>query len=285
MPKYGHRYMIVLFDLSVMFICVPCLGILGETVIKKIDSIAVNYIDEGDGEVVLLLHGWGANITLYAGIIQVLSQNHRVIALDMPGFGRTPEPPEPWCVDDYVNFVIKFIAAFELRRFSIVVHSFGGRVFFKMNARENLPFTIDRAVLIDSAGILPKKSLKQRVSLRCYKAARAVMSTKVLHFLYPDAVDNMRRRRGSADYNSATPTMRATLVKVVNEDLEPFIHLVKCPTLLIWGDQDTATPLSDAKRMEELIADAGLVVCEGAGHFSFAEQAPKVHAALAAFFA
>ena len=285
MPKYGHRYMIVLFDLSVMFICVPCLGILGETVVKKIDSIAVNYIDEGDGEVVLLLHGWGANITLYSGIIQVLSQNHRVIALDMPGFGRTPEPPEPWCVDDYVNFVIKFIASFELRRFSIVVHSFGGRVFFKMNVRENLPFTIERAVLIDSAGILPKKSFKQRVSLRCYKAARAVMSTKVLHFLYPDAVDNMRRRRGSADYNSATPTMRATLVKVVNEDLEPFIHLVKCPTLLIWGDQDTATPLSDAKRMEELIPDAGLVVCEGAGHFSFAEQAPKVHAALAAFFA
>ena len=253
--------------------------------VKKIDSIAVNYIDEGEGDVVLLLHGWGANITLYAGIIQVLSQNHRVIAPDMPGFGRTPEPPAAWCVDDYVDFIIKFIASFELRRFSVVVHSFGGRVLFKLNARENLPFTIEKAVLIDSAGILPKKTLRQRVSLRCYKAARAVMSTKVLRFLYPDAVDNMRRKRGSADYNSATPTMRATLVKVVNEDLEPLIHLLQCPTLLIWGDQDTATPLADGRRMEELIPDAGLVVCEGAGHFSYAEQAPKVHGALAAFFA
>ncbi len=253
--------------------------------IKKIDSIAVNYIDEGEGEVVLLLHGWGANITLYAGVIQVLSQNNRVIALDMPGFGKTPEPPAPWCVDDYVNFVMKFIESFGLSRLSIVVHSFGGRVFFKMNARENLPFVIERAVLIDSAGILPKKSFRQKVSLRCYKIGRAVMSTKVLHFLYPDAVDDMRRKRGSADYNRATPTMRDTLVKVVNEDLEPLMHLVKCPTLLIWGDLDTATPLSDAKRMEALIPDAGLVVCEGAGHFSFAEQAPKVHGALAAFFA
>lgn len=253
--------------------------------IKKIDGITVNYIEKGEGEAVLLLHGWGANITLYEGIIQVLSRTHRVIAPDMPGFGRTPEPPEPWCVDDYVNFVMKFIESFGLSRLSIVVHSFGGRVFFKMNARENLPFTIERAVLIDSAGILPKKSLKQKLSLRCYKIGRAVMSTKALHFLYPDAVDDMRRRRGSADYNSATPTMRATLVKVVNEDLEPLMHLVKCPTLLIWGDLDTATPLSDAKRMEELIPDAGLVVCEGAGHFSFAEQAPKVHGALAAFFA
>ncbi len=254
-------------------------------VVKKIDEITVNYIDEGAGDVILLLHGWGANITLYAGIIQVLSEKHRVIALDMPGFGKTPEPSEPWCVDDYVNFVIKFIESFEITKFSIVVHSFGGRVFFKMNARQNLSFTIEKAVLIDSAGILPKKSFKQKVSLKCYKIGRAVMSTKVLHFLYPDAVDDMRRKRGSADYNNATPTMRATLVKVVNEDLEPLMHLVKCPTLLIWGDMDTATPLSDAKRMEELIQDTGLVVCEGAGHFSFAQQAPKVHGALTAFFA
>lgn len=253
--------------------------------VKKIDSIAVNYIDEGEGEAIILLHGWGANITLYAGVIQVLSQNHRVIAPDMPGFGKTPEPPKPWCVDDYVDFIIQFIESFDLDRVSIVVHSFGGRVFFKMNARNNLPFKIERAVLMDSAGILPKKSFRQKVSLRCYKIGRAVMSTKVLHFLYPDAVDDMRRKRGSADYNRATPIMRSTLVKVVNEDLEPLMHLVKCPTLLIWGDQDTATPLSDAKRMEELIQDAGLVVCEGAGHFSFAQQAPKVHGALMAFFA
>lgn len=253
--------------------------------VRKIDDIPVNYIDEGEGDVVLLLHGWGANITLYRGIIDTLKQTKRVIAPDMPGFGKTPEPPVPWCVDDYVDFVMKFIAAFSIERLSVVVHSFGGRVFFKMNARENLPFAIERAALIDSAGILPKKTLRQKLSLRLYKAGRAFMSTPVMHFLYPDAVEEMRRKRGSSDYNNATPLMRATLVKVVNEDLEPLIHLVKCPTLLIWGDLDTATPIADAKRMEELIADAGLVVCEGAGHFSFAEQPAKVNGVLKAFFA
>lgn len=253
--------------------------------VKKIDEIPVNYIDEGEGEVVLLLHGWGANITLYRGIIDTLKQSRRVIALDMPGFGKTPEPPVPWCVDDYVDFVLHFIDTFSLKNLSVVVHSFGGRVFFKMNARKDLSFSIDRAVLIDSAGILPKKSIKQKVSLKCYKIGRAFMSTKVMHFLYPDAVENMRRKRGSSDYNSATPLMRATLVKVVNEDLEPLIGQVQCPTLLIWGDLDTATPIADAKRMEELIADAGLVVCEGAGHFSFAEQPAKVNGALKSFFA
>lgn len=252
--------------------------------IKKIEDIPVNYIDVGEGEIVLLLHGWGANITLYQGIIDTLKQGRRVIAPDMPGFGKTPEPPVPWCVDDYVDFVLKFIASFQIQRLSVVVHSFGGRVFFKMNAKEELPFTLERAVLIDSAGILPKKTWRQKASLRCYKLGRAFMSTKAMHFLYPDAVENMRRKRGSSDYNNATPLMRATLVKVVNEDLEPLIHLVKCPTLLIWGDLDTATPIEDARRMEELIADAGLVVCEGAGHFSYAEQPVKANGALKAFF-
>ncbi len=252
--------------------------------IKRIDEISVNYIDEGEGEIILLLHGWGANITLYRSIIDTLKKKGRVIAPDMPGFGKTPEPPAPWRVDDYVDFVLKFIASFDIKKLSVVVHSFGGRVFFKMNARENLPFTIDRAVLIDSAGILPKKTFWQKVSLRCYKLGRAFMSTKVMHFFYPDAVEDMRRKRGSSDYNNATPLMRATLVKVVNEDLEPLMGLVKCPTLLIWGDLDTATPIEDARRMESLIADAGLVVCEGAGHFSYAEQPAKVNGALQAFF-
>ncbi|MCM1252790.1 MAG: alpha/beta hydrolase [Clostridium sp.] len=252
--------------------------------IIRVDNIPVNYIDEGTGDVILLLHGWGSNITLFDGIIKTLSAKHRVIAPDMPGFGKTPEPQTPWCVDDYVDFVMKFMESLQLKEVSIVVHSFGGRVLFKMNARQNLPYTIRKAVLIDSAGIMPKKTWKQKVSLRLYKMASSIMSTKVLHFLYPDAVEDMRKKRGSADYNNATPIMRATLVKVVNEDLEPLISKIKCPTLLIWGDADTATPIEDARTMERLIKDAGLVVCEGAGHYSFLEQPAKVHGALQSFF-
>jgi len=254
------------------------------SVIIRIEDISVNYIDEGEGDVILLLHGWGSNITLFRGIIETLSPGHRVVAPDMPGFGKTPEPPEPWCVDDYVDFVMKFLDSLHIKEFSVLVHSFGGRVLFKMNARENLPYIIHKAVLIDSAGIMPKKTWKQRMGLRLYKMARWVMSTRVLHFLYPDAVEDMRRKRGSADYNNATPTMRETLVRVVNEDLKPLIGRMSCPTLLIWGDADTATPLTDARTMEGLIKDAGLIVCKGAGHYSFLEQPVKVHGALRAFF-
>lgn len=250
----------------------------------KIDDIPVNYIDEGEGSAILLLHGWGSNITLFDGIIKALSPAHRVIAPDMPGFGKTPEPQRAWAVDDYVDFIIKFIDSLGLKEFGMLVHSFGGRVLFKLNARESLPYVINKAVLIDCAGIMPKKSLRQKISLKMYKCARSIMSAKPLHFLYPDAVENMRKKRGSADYNNATPTMRQTLVKVVNEDLKPLISKINCPTLIIWGDNDTATPIDDARQMEQLIPDAGLVVCEGAGHYSFLEQPAKVHGALKVFF-
>ena len=248
-----------------------------------INRISVNYIDEGEGDIVLLLHGWGSNITLFDAITKQLVKTHRVIALDMPGFGKTAEPTEAWSVDDYVDFVSAFLDKLQIKEFSVLVHSFGGRVLFKLNARENCPYHIHKAVLIDSAGILPKKTFRQKCSLKLYKAASRIMSTKVMHFLYPDAVENMRKKRGSADYNHATPTMRATLVKVVNEDLQPYIPKLQCPTLLIWGDADTATPISDARLMEQLLPDAGLVVCEGAGHYSFLEQPAKVHAALKSF--
>ena len=116
-------------------------------------------------------------------------------------------------------------------------------------------------MLVDSAGILPKKSMKQKFKTRLYKIGRRFLSIGVVKKLYPDALENYRRSHGSADYNSATPVMRQTLVKVVNEDLEPLLSSIEtAAVLLIWGDMDTATPLSDARIMEDRIKDSGLVV-------------------------
>lgn len=96
-------------------------------------------------------------------------------------------------------------------------------------------------------------------------------------------IERMRRSRGSADYNSSTPTMRAILSKVVNEDLTGRLHLIKAPTLLIWGERDTATPMRDARKMDSLIKDSGLVVFEGAGHYSFLDDPRRFAAVLNSF--
>lgn len=250
---------------------------------KTINGLNINYIEKGQGKDLLLLHGWGANIKLFGQIIACMEQSHRVLALDMPGFGESEEPPKSWNVDEYVDFVIQFAKEAGCKEIDVLGHSFGGRVIIKMANRKELPFKINKIVLVDSAGILPRKSLKKKVRIRIYKIGKAVLSFAPVKYLFPEALDRFRKRSGSADYNSATPVMRETLVKVVNEDLKPLLGGIKAPTLLIWGDKDMDTPISDAECMKELIPDAGLVTIAGGTHYAFLEKPVLVNRVLESF--
>lgn len=249
----------------------------------NVDGLNINYIEEGSGDTVVLLHGWGSNITLFDSMVKLLSQKYRVIAPDMPGFGASDEPKEPWNVDNYVDFVIKFLKNFDVTKAVFLGHSFGGRVIIKMFERASLPFEITKIILADSAGVKPKKTLRQKVKIRTYKMGKAVLNFAPVKALFPDALDKLRSRSGSADYNAASPVMRQTLVKVVNEDLTHLFPKVTPPTLLIWGRDDTATPVSDACLMEKLMPDAGKVVFEGCGHYSFLEKQYEFNRVLASF--
>ena len=251
----------------------------------EINGLKINYIAEGNGqENVLLLHGWGSNINLFSYIIQHLAPNFKVFAPDMPGFGESDEPEVPWSVDDYTDFVIAFCKKMGIDRCFIIGHSFGGRVIIKLMSRDSLPFSVDRIVLTDSAGIRPKQTVGKKIKSRLYKIGKKILSSKPAVKLFPNAMENFRRKNGSADYNAASPIMRQCLVKVVNEDLTPLIPNINVPTLLIWGDKDDATPLSDGQLMEKLISDAGLVVFEGSGHYAFLEQGERFCRILDSFF-
>lgn len=239
---------------------------------RTINGININYEEKGEGELIVLLHGWGSNIKLFANLIDLLSKKYKVVAMDMPGFGESQEPPSAWCVDDYADFVIEFLKSYNTDKVMLLGHSFGGRVIIKLNSRENLPFEITKVILVDSAGILPPKSNKKSFRTRRYKFCRSILSTKLMQKIAPQALEKLRVKYGSADYVAASPLMRQVLVKTVNEDLEPLLPNIKCPTLLVWGVNDTATPLSDGEKMEKLIPDAGLVKLENAGHYSFLEQ-------------
>ncbi len=237
-----------------------------------LDGLRVNYTVSGSGKYVFLLHGWGANLELYKNIAEVISSQYTVVSLDFPGFGGSEEPHEPWSVSDFTKFTISFISQFDCDEVILLGHSYGGRVIIKMASQDDLPFKISKIVLVDSAGILPKKTFKQKARQRFYKIGRKFLETKLMKKLFPNALDAFRKKMGSADYNAASPIMRQSLVLAVNEDLTSLLPKISAPTLLIWGDKDTATPLSDGQLMEKSIPDAGLVVLEGSGHFSFLEQ-------------
>ncbi len=247
-------------------------------------NLHIHFSVSGEGENVVLLHGWGASIDLYKGLIDELSKHYRVYALDMPGVGKSDEPPAAWCVDDFVDLFSTFLTEMGIKRTNLIGHSFGGRVIIKYMNRDKRPADVDKIVFIDAAGIKPKRKLKTRVKVASYKVAKVIFGNPVMSFLYPDYLENMRKKNGSADYNSATPIMRSTLVRVVNEDLKGLLSGIDRPTLLIWGENDPTTPLSDAKQMERLIPDAGLVVAKNAGHFSYLEQPGLVYTAIENFF-
>lgn len=238
-----------------------------------IDGYHIRYKITGEGEdTVVILQGWGTRLEVYDSVAAAINSKYRVVQLDFPGFGESDEPRQAWAVDDYADFFIRFMESLGIQKAVLIGHSYGGRVIIKLATRQELPFTIDRIVLIDSAGILPKKTFAQKVKIKKYKILKKIVNIKLIYRICPNLIDEWKSRQGSADYRNATPMMRQCLVKAVNEDLTGLLSQIRQETLLIWGDLDTATPISDAHIMEEKIPNAGLAVIKGTGHFSFLEQ-------------
>ncbi len=244
-----------------------------------IGDLNINYIDEGQGQMLLLLHGWGSNIDLFSGIISFAKKKYHVVAMDMPGFGKSDEPKEPMDVDAYVNFVLEFIKKLypEEKEIILLGHSMGGRVIIKLasgihDGRIKADFSIPKAVLTDAAGVLPVKTDAQNSRTKRYKFYKGILTKTGIAKAFPGTLESLQKKFGSADYAAASPIMRQSLVKVVNEDLTPYMKSVTMPVLLIWGDMDTATPLSDGQIMEKEMPEAGLAVINGVGHYSFLEN-------------
>jgi len=242
----------------------------------RIDDLEINYLVQGSGDYVFLLHGWGAGLESFAQIAPVIAEKYTVVSLDLPGFGGSEEPPDVWGVSEYAACVVRFIEHFQCDKVILLGHSFGGRLIIKLSSRKDLPFSISKIILVDSAGILPRRSWKYRLRVFAYKAGKRFLGTAPVAKVFPDALGRFRKAMGSSDYSQASEKMRAVLVKTVNEDLEPLLKNISAQTLLIWGEDDTATPLSDGQRMEKCITgagtDAGLVTLKAAGHFSFLDQ-------------
>lgn len=240
-----------------------------------VDGLKIAYKFTGEGEeTAVILQGWGTSYPLYDVVANALLPKYRVLQFDLPGFGASQEPPESWNVDQFTDFFIKLMEALEIKKTVLIGHSYGGRMIIKLVARDNIPFEIENIVLIDSAGVMPKRSFGQKVKVFRYKILKKTLNFKPVYLMFSELIELWKSTQGSEDYRNASPVMKGCLVKAVNEDLTHLFEKNKYETLLIWGDKDDATPLSDAKIMEKLMPSAGLAVIPGTGHFSFAENVP-----------
>lgn len=246
----------------------------------EVNGTTVHYTDNGAGNPIVLMHGWGCDTTTLASVEKVALESNRVINIDFPGHGNSPEPPAVWGIEEYTQVLEAVIKAENLNKVSLLGHSFGGRVGILYASRHD---NVDKLILVDAAGIKPRRSFKYYLKVYSFKLMK--------HWLYltlgrreaERRLDAMRAKAGSSDYARATPRMRAILSKVVNEDLKPEITKIKAPTLLIWGENDTATPISDARYMEAHIPGAGLVAFPGCGHYSFLDNPVQFAAVLRSF--
>ena len=244
-----------------------------------IDGQQLHYRTSGVGRPLILMHGWGCNMDTVASIERIAAESHCVYNIDFPGFGQSPEPDGCWGVEEYTRLVEKFAEQMGISEPVLIGHSFGGRVGILMASRR----PVSKLILVDAAGVKPRRSWKYYTKVYSFKAMKALSHALLSHDQAEAVIEKWRSRKASADYASASPCMRSILSKVVNEDLTHVMPDIKSPTLLVWGENDSATPLADARKMEKLIPDAGLVSFPGCGHYSFLDNPAQFAAVLRSF--
>lgn len=244
----------------------------------EIGGVNLHYTVTGEGNPVILMHGWGCDLTTLASVERVASETHKVYNIDFPGFGKSTEPSDVWGVEDYVSMLERFVQLEKIKNPILLGHSFGGRVGILYASRND----VSKLVLVDAAGVKPRRSLRYYAKVYTFKAGKHLIKM-FCGGRADDMLNRWRRLFGSSDYNGAPPMMRRIMSRVVNEDLTGYLPAIKAPTLLVWGEDDTATPISDARLMERLIPDAGLVSFPGCGHYSFLDNPIQFAAVLRSF--
>lgn len=219
---------------------------------------------------VYILHGWAYDVVKWHPFIEDLqAAGLDVKMLHVPGL--TTEPlTSAWKIGDYLDWLKKEVGD---QPAIFIGHSNGGRIL--LNFAIKYPKLVEQLILIDSAGI-PRHELKARVKRNVLKVAAKTgkvftKNEKIRHLLYKAAREQ--------DYYKAQPVMRETMANLLQSDYELLPEKVTVPTHMIWGRDDTATPLKDAYALKKLIKNSDVHVIDGARHspqFTHAAEVSKI---------
>lgn len=251
----------------------------------EFEGIDVQYDKTGSGPALLILHGWGSNAQIMLPLAKSLSDRYTCYVPDLPGFGRTPPPRHPWSVDDYTRLTKEFLSHIGGKA-DILAHSFGGRIMLKLLSSEHHCMA-GRVLITGGAGLKPKRTWRYYIRLYTAKTLKAPfqilpgkLRDKGLTWLRSTRAWQML---GSSDYQQLDGVMRQTFINVVNDHLDDRLPLINKEILLLWGEEDGAAPMDQARRMEKGIEGAALVTIEHAGHYAFLDQPSKFSSITRAF--
>lgn len=259
-----------------------------ETKQYRYDGLDIAYYKVGTGKPLIMLHGWGSSSAVMMPLAKKLASYRTCILLDLPGFGESPEPRSAWSVGNYARMVLAFLQEnYPDTPVDFLVHSFGGRILLKILSMKDWPVQIDKMIITGGAGLKPKRSLSfhaKRLTAKLLKLpVKLVIPSK------RDAVMKRLRKTqlwkslGSSDYQKLTGVMRETFVKSVTEFFDDQLSAIDEEMLLLWGKDDSATPMDQAKRLEKGLKNSALVEIEEAGHYAFLDQPAKFTAIARAY--
>lgn len=207
---------------------------------------------------VIILHGWAKNLDKWNDFLKNLDENR--IDYEFPKIpGLTENLNEIWTLDSYVKW-LRNLTDKQEEKVILIGHSNGGRIAL---AFTNLyPEKVEKLILIDSTGIyhneLPLK-IKRVVFKTLAKIGKKFTSSKTIKNL-------LYKLAGESDYKDLNENVKQTMINLISVDLKPMLSLIKIPTLIIWGKEDTITPLSDGILMNKLIKNSKLEIIENAKH-------------------
>ena len=230
----------------------------------------LSYLKYGNGEnTIVILPGWGETRNTFLEMINILMIDYTVYIIDYPGFGNTPFPNHNLTMDDYTSLVIDLFKKLNINNPNIIAHSFGGRIARLLSAKYNIP--IKNLILIDSAGIKPKMTLKKKFRLKLYKTLQSLanylprkIKSKFKTYLF--------NKFSSSDYQALDENMRETFKNIVNLDLTNYLTSINTNTLILWGEKDTDTPLKDGKLMHKKITNSELIIFPNCTHYCYLEN-------------
>jgi len=213
---------------------------------------------------IVVLHGWNSKIKRWKKFQRQLEKNgFQVLLPQLPGFGRT-KILKPWNLDDYVDWLRKFINQKKLKDYVLLGHSFGGRMAIKFASRK--PKQLRKLILVASAGLHRRFDFKKLVFLIFAKTGKAFFLFPPFCCLKKPARWLLYTLAGEKDYYRADKVMKRTMKKIIKEDLKPILNKIKTSTLIVWGEKDKVAPLKNAYLMKETIANSQLVIYDDGGH-------------------